>query len=646
MKKLRNLWFVLFTAVFLLNACGGGTGGPTSTVSISSSPTPAGLRDSVQVGMLDEITSNNVWAILDQGGSTYWNQLVQANNYPALYALTSVGDNLIPVAASGQPSEFTKEGDFYIATIVLKNNLLWSDNYPVTAYDVSFTINTVLKFRLGFNWQSYYDASILDHAEALDNVTLKYFFTQQPGFAKWKYGALLGIIVSRNFWAPKIAQALELLGDGTDATARSTAVSALEKLSVSGEPVFGIYQMNNWQPGVSYVNTANPNSFYSHLVVIQYTDGSYEESKPENGYDWKFENISGTATYKLISYTTGPYFNRVTFTAGDSDTSYMNLRNGNLNLVMNPFGLPLAVTGQLEADSSIKTTSLSNSALTILAFNQNRSVFAGDAGTLVRTTIACMINQDDLTNSLLQNQGVASKSLVPTDNTDWTNPNVTLVCNGLSDGNRLLRAAQYISSRGYDWSIQYPVFNPSSAQESQIVSGKGLHDLAGNPFPVLTLLAPSASTNPLGATAADYIARQLEKLGMTVTVITQNIGDRLSSISSGNYDLAVYSIGLPHFPNFICSIFDNGFATNPFGYASANLVQQCSSFAQETDPAQLKSLAFSLQTTLATELPVVPLFSNSMIQTYRTADFPFVTGASGPDVLYEPHSFTQLISIQ
>jgi ABC-type transport system substrate-binding protein len=324
----------------------------------------------------------------------------------------------------------------------------------------------------------------------------------------------------------------------------------------------------------------------------------------------------------------------------------MNLRNGNLNLVMNPFGLPLAVTGQLDADSSIKTTFLNNSALTILAFNQNRSVFAGDAGTLVRTTIACMINQDDLANLLLQNQGVASKSLIPTDNTVWTNPNVTLVCNGLSDGNRLLQAAQYISSRGYDWSIQYPVFNPSSAQESQIVSGKGLHDLAGNPFPVLTLLAPSATNNPLGATAADYVARQLEKLGITVTIITQNIGDRLASISSGNYDLAVYSMGLPHFPNFICSIFDNGLATNLFGYASANFAQQCSSFAQETDPAQLETLVFSLQTTLATELPVVPLFSNSMIQTYRTADFPFVTGASGPDVLYEPHPFTQLISIQ
>jgi ABC-type transport system substrate-binding protein len=646
MKKLRNLWFILFVAVFLLTACGAGTGGPTSTVSTGSSPTPAGLSESIQVGMLDGITSNNVWAIFDQGGSTYWNQLVQANNYPALYALTSVGDNLIPVAASGQPSEFTKEGDFYIATIVLKNNLLWSDNYPVTAYDVAFTINTVLKFRLGFNWQSYYDTNILDHVEALDNVTLKYFFTQQPGMAKWKYGALLGVIVSRNFWEPKIAQALELLGDGTDSTARTTAVDTLEKLPVSGEPVFGIYQMNNWQPGVSYVNTANPNSFYSHLVVTQYTDGSYEESKPENGYDWKFGNISGTAAYKLTSYTTGPYFNRVTFTAGDSDTSYMNLHNGNLNLVMNPFGLPLAVTGQLEADSSIKTTSLSNSALTILAFNQNRSVFAGDAGTLVRTTIACMINQDDLVNSLLQNQGVASKSLVPTDNTDWTNPNVTLVCNGLSDGNRLLRAAQYISSRGYDWSIQYPVFNPSSAQESQIVSGKGLHDLAGNPFPVLTLFAPSATTNPLGATASDYIVRQLMKLGITVTVVTQGIGDRLANVSSGNYDMTVYSMGLPHFPNFICSLFDNGLVTNPFGYASANLVQQCSSFAQETDPAQLKTLAFSLQITIATELPVVPLFSNSMIQTYRTADFPFVAGGSGPVVLYEPHPFTQLISIQ
>jgi ABC-type transport system substrate-binding protein len=646
MKKLCKLWIVLFSAVFFLNACGGATVVPTSTVGIVANPTPAGLRDSLLVATLDSVTSDNVWAIFDQGGSTYWNQLVQANDYPTLYSLTLVGDNLIPVVASGQPSNFTKEGDFYVASIVLKNNLVWSDNYPVTANDVAFTVNTALKFHLGFNWEAFYDASILDHVDALDNVTLQYFFTQQPGPAKWKYGALLGPIVSRNFWEPRIAQAVELLGDGTDAAARAAAVADLEKLNVSDEPVFGIYQMNNWQPGISYVNAINLNSFYSHLVVTQFSDGTYEESKTENGYDWKLGDISGTAAYKTISYTTGPYFNRVTFSTSDSDSSYLNLRNGNVNLVMNPFGLPLAVTGQLEAESSIKSASISNSALAILAINQNHAVFAGDVGTAVRNAIACMINQDDLANSLLQNQGVASRSLVPTDNSDWTNPAVTLVCNGLSDGNRLIQATTYLSSRGYDWSIQYPVFNPSSSQESQITSGQGLHDLGGNPFPELTLLSPNAATNPLGATAADYIARQLEKLGITVNVAIENISDRLSHVSSGNYDLAVLSMGVPHFPNFICSIFQNGLAANPFGYASATLSQQCAAFAVETDPAQLKTLAFSLQTTLATELPVVPLFSNTMIQTYRTADFPFVTGGSGPAVLYEPHPLTQIISIQ
>ena len=638
---------MLFAAVFFLNACGGGTGVPTSTVGIGSTPTtPAGLTDSLQVATLDGVSSNNVWAIFDQSGSTYWNQLVQANDYPTLYSLTLVGDNLIPVVASEQPSEFSKEGDFYVASLILKNNLVWSNNYPVTAHDVAFTINTVLKFHLGFNWQSFYDATILDHVDALDDVTLKYYFTQQPGPAKWKYGALLGVIVNRNFWEPKIAPALELLGDGTDATVRANAVFALEKISVSGEPVFGIFQMSNWQPGVSYVNTSNQNSFFSHLVVTQFTDSTYEESKSENGYDWKFGNIGGTSAYKLISYTTGPYFNRVTFTAGDSDTSYLNLREGNINLVMNPFGLPLAVTGQLESDSSIKTTPLNNNALTILAYNQNHAVFSGNIGAAVRDAITCMINQDDLANFLLQNLGVASRSLIPTDNTDWTNPDVTLVCNGLSDGYRLIQAASLLSSRGYIWSIQYPVFNPSSSQESQIVSGQGLQDLAGNPFPELTLLSPSAASNPLGATAADYIVRQLMKLGITVTVVIQGIGDRLANVSSGDYDMAVYSLGLPHFPNYICSIFDNGHAFNPFGYASATLSQQCSSFAVENDPTQLKALAFSLQVTLATDLPVVPLYSNSMIQTYRTADFPYVTSGAGPVVLYEPHPLTQLISIQ
>jgi len=646
MKKLCELWIVLFAAAFFLNACGGASGTPISTVSVGGTPTPAGFKDSLQVATLDGVSSNNVWAIFDQAASTYWNQLVQANDYPTLYSLTLLGDNLIPVVASGQPSEFSKEGDFYVASIVLKNNLVWNDKYPVTAHDVAFTINTVLKFHLGFNWQSYYDPSLLDHVDALDDVTLKYYFTQQPGLAKWKYGALLGVIVSRNFWEPRIAPALELLGDGTDAAARADAVSALEKISVSGEPVFGIYQMSDWQPGVSYVNAANPNSFFSHLVVTQFIDGTYEESKSENNYDWKFGSIGGKSADKLISYTTGPYINRVTFTAGDSDTSYLNLRNSNLNLVMNPYGLPLAVTGQLESDSSLKTTSLNNSSLTILAYNQNRPVFAGDAGIVVRNAIACMINQDDLANSLLQNQGIASRSMIPTDNTEWTDPAVALVCNGLSDGNRLIQATSLLSSRGYDWNIQYPVFNPSSSQESQIVSGQGLHDSANNPFPELTLLSPSPASNPLGATAADYIVRQLKKLGITVTMVTQGIGERLANVSSGNYDMAVYSLGLPHFPNYICSLFDNGLSSNPFGYASTTLAQQCSSFSSENDPKQLLALAFSLQVTLATDLPVVPLFSNSMIQTYRTSDFPFITGGSVPLILYEPHPLTQLISIQ
>ena len=295
MKKLFRILILLVVSLFFLSACGGTPEISTATM-IAGTPTPALSTESLQVAILDVVSSNNVWAIFDQSGSTYWNQLVQANDYPTLYSLTLVGDNLIPVVAAEQPSEFSKEGDFYVASIILKNNLVWSNNDPVTAHDVAFTINTALKFHLGFNWQSFYDGAILDHVDALDDITLKYYFSQQPGLAKWKYGTLLGVIVNRNFWEPKIASAVELLDDGTDATLRANAASALEKIPVSGEPVFGIYQMNSWQTGTPYVNTTNPNSFFSHLVVDQFQDGTYEESKSESGYDWKFGNVSGTTS--------------------------------------------------------------------------------------------------------------------------------------------------------------------------------------------------------------------------------------------------------------------------------------------------------------------------------------------------------------
>ena len=52
---------------------------------------------------------------------------------------------------------------------------------------------------------------MLDRAEALDELTVKFYFKSKPTIADWQYGALQGPIVNRAYWQPRIVDALNLL---------------------------------------------------------------------------------------------------------------------------------------------------------------------------------------------------------------------------------------------------------------------------------------------------------------------------------------------------------------------------------------------------------------------------------------------------
>lgn len=95
----------------------------------------------------------------------------------------------------------------------MQSHLTWTDGTPLTASDVAFTVNTTLQFRLGLNWQGYYNPDVLDHVEALDKVTAKFYFKSRPTVADWQYGALQGPIVNRVYWQPRIVNAVSLLPD-------------------------------------------------------------------------------------------------------------------------------------------------------------------------------------------------------------------------------------------------------------------------------------------------------------------------------------------------------------------------------------------------------------------------------------------------
>ncbi len=161
--------------------------------------------------MIGNVTDANVWALFDSKGYSYNNYAVRSGYWPKLYGLSIPDGRFEPRAASGLPSAVQAEGALFTARVVLRSDLTWTDGTPFTADDVAFTVNTALSFQLGFDWHSYYDPSILDHAEALDAHTVEFYFRQAPSVAAWQYGALQGPIVQKKYWSPKIADATALL---------------------------------------------------------------------------------------------------------------------------------------------------------------------------------------------------------------------------------------------------------------------------------------------------------------------------------------------------------------------------------------------------------------------------------------------------
>ncbi len=546
------------------------------------------------------------------------------------------------------PTSFSRDHGFYVSWITLRTDLVWSDNSPLTAYDAAFTINTVLKFRLGFNWQAYYDPSILDHVEALDNFTLKFYYNEQPGLAEWRYGALLGIFVNKNYWEPKIAPAVELLGDGTDETARSEAVVALENLPADGEPVFGIYQMNRWQREQYYENVANPNSYFSNLVVTQYSDGTYEESKPDISYTWNYGSMSGTSAYKVSSYVSGPYFEKVTFVPQGMDNSSLSLLNGNVDLVFNPFGLPLTTKGQLDSSTDLKSSDTGRISLTVLLINQNKPYLAGVDGEPIRMAMACLIDQDNLAGSMLQSQVSPAYSVVPPQDADWLNPAITSECSGQSEGPRLTTASKILAQSGFNWFTRHPSYDMNSPQESHIVNGEGLHNVVTNTdFPELILVAPPLTENPLGAATASFVLNQLKEIGIVVNIQSASIEDRLKIIQSGDYDLAILGYSVSQFPSYLCTILGDGVSfNNLIGYSSDDMKQECDSLALENDMSNIKEIVNSIQVTVEKDLPIIPLYSAPIVQIFRTTKFPSTASLGGLSIIYEPHQLTQVVAVQ
>jgi ABC-type transport system substrate-binding protein len=580
----------------------------------------------LRFALIGEVTDSNVWALFDSKGYSYNNYAVRSEYWPRLYALSIPDGRFETRAASGMPSAVQPEGGLFAASVPLRSDLTWTDGSPFTADDVAFTVNTVLSFQLGFDWHSYYDPEWLDHAEAVDAHTVKFYFKRQPTVAVWQYGALQGPVVQKKYWSPKIADAaallppaastsqIELLKNRVDEVQKQVNAIIADGLTATGEEAHrlqgilvrkqgdldqAVNNLSKAEASIDLALEAARQSLYVLNAQNEPTLGNWTPSRLVNGAWVNMVNPShpfGEANFDRVTYAL----------FGDQASAVAALARGEVDSVLEPNGLsPDLASRNLPGARLIDNASFSARFLIINPANQAL------ADPEFRRALFCSIDRGSLARAVI---ATPLAYFLPRGTAMWFNPEAGVSCGDGYDpihGFDPAKATDILKSAGYTWSTE-----PSGE-----TPGKGLMGPNGNPFPTIQLLLASQAADAQSAAAAQFIESSAHYLGIPVREVTASPSDiRFAVFNDGDYDLAILGWRLSSYPGYLCDWFGDG---NPFHYNNGQIKSACQGLRSTSDLDAARGLVSQIQSLLAQNLPFIPLYSGLTYDVTRGIRYPF-----------------------
>ncbi len=455
--------------------------------------------------------------------------------------------------------------------------LKWTDGTPFTANDVAFTVNTALAFQLGFDWHDFYNPDFIDHVEAVDALTVKFYFRQQPNVGVWQYGALQGPIVQQAYWSSKVSASAALLPPSTllpqiasltaqvaDMQSKINTVNANIAIlsTTSSGYIQGIADIKGLQANLNQTNTA--------LAKAQSQYDSAMDAARQSLYALDNQDEPRLGIWQLKSNQSGmiendvnaqfpfenPSFDRTVYQLYPTeDAALVDLENGKVELLLEQNGLSAQARNELGSSASI----LGSPTLWLhfLVFNVSNLALGGSA---LHQALACIFDAKTMAGQWGDAVAPLTSFVVP-DEKFWIDANVALPCNGLDLSSRLSQAIEILKTAGYTWKIL----------PSQKANGQGFTLPNGEAFPAINLIVSSSDEQEISP--SHYILQQLSLLGVPLTIELINPEDlRYAVFSSHQYDMAILGWNVSEYPGYLCDWFKDG---NPFGYQSDRLRSVC-----------------------------------------------------------------------
>ncbi|MDE0603749.1 MAG: ABC transporter substrate-binding protein [bacterium] len=639
----------LVTLLLLLLACGGGTSTPTPTA--ESTPQPAAGRSTetaaagsaegeriYQIGITADLTTTNYWSYLGPDGTT-WNGYVLADTKPVLYAYSGPRFDWVPSLAADFPSPLREEvvGDrtLWSTEVELKRGVKWSDGADVTAEDFVFTAHVARDLQLTGNWPSIVDPEFFDHAEALDAYTLKIYFMQKPGLARWQFGLAFLPIFSRAYWEPVVAEARQA-GDITEQQ------RVLYAHVPDGEPSAGGFVFDRWEQGAYAEKDRNEDFYFTGSVVTQYASGAYEEAKADT---YTFSAYGAPEGDKELEFAVGPFADSAIYSIyGSQDATVLALKKGDIDFMLNPLGLSKGLQEQLQGEDGLTTIENPSSGVRYLGFNFRKAPMDNRA---FRQAVATLIDKEFLTETVLQGVAIPVYTMVPEGNTFWHNADVPMIGRGMTRAERVERAVELLKGAGFTWEVEPRMSEDGAFMEQR---GEGLRMPNGEPVPSMSLLAPSAGYDPLRSTFAIWIERWMNEAGIPLRADLTGFNLIVEKVfNQQDFDMWILGWGLTLFPDYLESFFHSRYSglegRNAGGYSNPEFDRLADTFLAETEVEAAQQQVFQMQQFLAEELPYVTLFTTPIVETFRSdrIEFPYTDILGG---LQESAGLASLVTIR
>lgn len=581
-----------------------------------------GTLDTYTLGIFQEPTTDNPWSYFDSSGSDVWVGYVLAPTIGAPYTINYPGLDPAPDMAAGELESPVQDGDNWVGTITLRDDLTWSDGEPITAEDYVFTYETARDFELTANWPDVLDVATEDApgvtgVEAVDDVTIEVTYNTEPGLASWGLGQGPPYmpVLPEHFWGPIVEEAA-----GTE-NPRDTLIAA----SGDGQPSSGPTVFSEIQEGSFAASTANEN-WYSSGETIESGD---------------------------VSYDLGPFADNFSYPLyGGQEAATLALADGEVDLLLNPLGMQRGLRDQVADNEDLTAIVNPTNGYRFLAFNHARAPMSDSA---FRDALTAMINKEYVTENLLQGAAFPLYVLLPEGNTAWYNEEVAAELAeqgyaGLEDETRRTTAIELLTDAGYSWAEDeapgwYDEDDNYSAEPAEgftyAAASGTIVDPDGETVEDLELIHPNAGYDPLRATFGGYIAGVARELGIPVNSVPTDFGriidivfelDEETGEYTSPYDMFIlgYSLGNPVFPTFHESFFGTGAGSNNTQYSSEEFDAFADEFASAQTTEEAYEAMWEMERLIARDKPHVPLFDTGILEFYNNrVEFPFTETLSG-----------------